>query len=312
MNFDDVLIKPNVHTRFSSRKHVNLNFNPIVASNMDSIGTFEMARVFTQLKCIVILHKYYTANEIISFYNENKEHYKYIGISSGMDTKKLYMILEQIPIEIVCLDIAHGGMKQFIELCKEFKIKYPKIVLIAGNICTYKGYSALSKVNVDIVKAGIGGGSVCSTRTVTGVGYPQLQMILDIVSKRKFTFGKKALLMSDGNCKTPGDICKALVAGADFVMIGGMLSGTDESAGKIINKENKKYKEFYGMASQTALKKHHDKSEISYRAAEGITKLIPCKGPVSLIVSEILGGIRSCCSYIGTNDLKSGKFIKVK
>ena len=319
LNFSDVLIIPKIYTTIKTRKDVsvvNNGLTPIIASNMDTIGTMEVARELTKLKCLTILHKYYNILELLNFFIESETYYDYVGISSGInEPEKLYEILDVIKVKYVCLDVAHGGMKHFIKFCKDLKKRYPEIILIAGNICTYKGYSALCKAGVDIVKAGIGGGSVCTTRDVTGVGYPQLQMILDI--KRKQKWYQKALLISDGNCKTSGDICKALVAGADFVMVGGMLSGTTESAGEITEIEGVQYKKFYGMSSSEA---HGNKNfgvcNGTYKAPEGISKMVPLKGPVSVVINNALGGIRSCCSYLGVSDSfklkKASKFILLK
>ena len=318
MNFKDVLIIPKSNTDIKSRENVSIGrISPIVASNMDTIGTMEMAKTIIGKKCMTMLHKYYSIEELMSFYSENRNYYDFVGVSSGVSTKdisRLQSILDTLPIKIVCLDVAHGGMKHFIAFCKSFKKQYPEKLLIAGNICTYSGYKLLSDAGVDIVKAGIGGGSVCSTRDVTGVGYPQLQMIIDIVRRKRWKIGKKALLMSDGNCKTSGDICKALVAGADFVMIGGLLAGTHESAGEIIDKQGKRYKEFYGMASETALLKHNNRNE--YRPSEGITKLVEYSGFAKNIIQELHGGIKSCCSYLNIDDASklkySGKFKRLK
>ena len=321
MNFNNVFIVPKLKNVFIfSRKDIviekkikNINYFPLIASNMDSIGTLEMASELSKEHCLTILHKYYTLKDLKS----NKIDWKYTGISCGIQPQEidqLHLILKEISfIRIVCFDIANGYLKRFFIILKKFRKQYPHLILIAGNVCTPEGYLKLSSLGVDIVKMGISQGSVCSTKDKTGIGYPQLQMILDVQKERnkwKNYFKKKALFISDGNCKTPGDICKALVAGADFVMVGGMLSGTKESGGTEIIKDDKIYKWFYGMASKTACSKFNTVD--SYKTFEGIEKLVEVTTTVNKVILDIKGSVRSCCSYLNEKNISgmtNGKFI---
>ena len=159
---------------------------------------------------------------------------------------------------------------------------------------------ALDRAGADIVKVGIGPGSVCTTRVKTGVGYPQLSAIIECADA---AHGLGGQIISDGGCVTPGDVAKAFGAGADFVMLGGMLSGHTESGGELIEKNGEKYKEFYGMSSSSAMKKHKG-GVAEYRASEGKSVKVPFKGDVEGTVQDILGGLRSTCTYVGASRLK--------
>ena len=324
MNFKDIFIVPKlknvfIYSRINVqiyKKFNNYDYFPLIASNMDSIGTIEMSQVLSEQKCLTILHKYYSISDLKS----NKINWKYTGISCGIQPEEintLFKILKEIPlIKIVCFDIANGYLKRFHILLKKIRLLKPNLIIIAGNVCTPEGYLKLSSLGVDIVKMGISQGSVCSTKDKTGIGYPQLQMILDTQKERKkwkHYFKKKALFISDGNCKSPGDICKALVAGADFVMVGGMLSGTEEMGGTVIKKDNKRYKWFYGMASKTASEKYVTVD--TYKTFEGIEKLVEITTSAIDVIKEIKGSVRSCLTYLNEKDISditNGKFIKIQ
>jgi GMP reductase len=328
MSFEKYSIVPGNKTTVESRQDVTTETfytfrngmiifaNCLVASNMSTIGTFEMAKSLSREKCITVLSKHYSAKQVLEFCeNSSEQVLDYVALSTGISTdeiKKVEYLLGNTNIKIVCFDCANGHMKSFINACKNFKKKYPQIILIAGNVATYAGYSALDSVGVDIVKIGIAGGSVCTTAKVTGIHLPQFEVISKISRLRKL-HRKKSLIMSDGGCKVPGDICKLLVKSSDFVMIGGMLSGTEEMGGDLVIEDYKKYKLFYGMASEHALKKYNTIEE--YRSAEGTQRLVEITGSASKVIKHILGGIRSCCSYVGVfnaKDLKKAKIKKIK
>ena len=201
--------------------------------------------------------------------------------------------------KFICLDVANGYTEMFLDLVKKVRGKFDN-PLIAGNVVTGEMTEALILAGADIVKIGIGPGSVCTTRTVTGVGYPQLSAIIECADA---AHGLRGHVISDGGCSTPGDVAKAFGAGADFVMLGGMFAGHEESGGKMIEKDGKKYKEFYGMSSDTAMERYYGDIK-NYRASEGETISLEFKGPIDKTVQQILGGIRSAATYIGAKDLK--------
>ena len=201
-----------------------------------------------------------------------------------------------LPISKVCIDVANGYSTRFLDFVKRFRDSYPAVSIMAGNVVTGDVTEQLILSGVDIVKVGIGPGSVCTTRKMTGIGYPQLSAVIECADA---AHGLDGLICSDGGCVDPGDVAKAFAGGADFVMLGGMLAGHDECGGKIINNKM----EFYGMSSKAAQDKHAG-GVASYRASEGKKVLIPYKGPVAGTMQEILGGLRSTCTYVGAKSLK--------
>ena len=329
LDFKDVLILPK-RSKLESRKDVVLertyNFIntpgvswtgvPIMVANMDSTGTFEMAKSLFKHKLITCIHKHYSLEEWELFLNNlNNNDYNYFTVSVGItdnDLDKLNNIIElDNNIKFICIDVANGYTQLFINRVKEIKKLYPNKVIIAGNIVTPEVTEELILAGADIVKAGIGGGSVCTTRIKTGVGYPQLSTVIECADA---AHGLKGHIVSDGGCINSGDIAKAFGGGADFVMSGGMFSGHDESSGNIIEQDGVKYKEFYGMSSSTAMKKHN-KGVSNYKASEGKRVLIKYKGPVENTIYDLLGGLRSTCTYVGAVKLKElskrTTFIKV-
>jgi GMP reductase len=205
------------------------------------------------------------------------------------------------PIRMVCIDVANGYTDAFDTFIKQLRRNYPHLVIMAGNVVTANMTEQLIMSGADIVKVGIGPGSVCTTRKMTGVGYPQLSAIIECASA---AHGVGGLVCSDGGCTVPGDLAKAFGAGADFVMLGGMLAGVEESAGELItDEEGNAFKQFYGMSSSTAMQKYAG-GVAEYRASEGKTVQVPYKGPVDAVVQDVLGGIRSACTYVGASKLK--------
>lgn len=322
LDFEDVLILPKRST-LESRSQVNLmrtfKFKnsdyewtgiPIMASNMDTTGTFNMAKELYKHKLITCIHKHYKLDEWESFLiDNNKEILNHIAVSIGISDDDILKLsnIKNLMSEIynynrgfICIDVANGYTEKFIEQVKKIKSLFPKDVLIAGNVVSSEMVEELILVGVDIVKCGIGGGSACTTRIKTGVGYPQLSTVIECSDA---AHGLDGYVVSDGGCTNSGSIAKAFGGGSDFVMLGGMLSGHNESGGDLIEENGKKYKEFYGMSSDVAMIKHYGKVN-KYRASEGKRVLVPYRGCVEGTILDILGGVRSACTYVGAKKLK--------
>ncbi|XP_035116103.1 GMP reductase 2 isoform X6 [Callithrix jacchus] len=205
-----------------------------------------------------------------------------------------------LEVNYICLDVANGYSEHFVEFVKDVRKRFPQHTIMAGNVVTGEMVEELILSGADIIKVGIGPGSVCTTRKKTGVGYPQLSAVMECADA---AHGLKGHIISDGGCSCPGDVAKAFGAGADFVMLGGMLAGHSESGGELIERDGKKYKLFYGMSSEMAMKKYSG-GVAEYRASEGKTVEVPFKGDVEHTIRDILGGIRSTCTYVGAAKLK--------
>ncbi|WP_417290995.1 GMP reductase [Corallibacter sp.] len=317
LGFKDVMIRPKRST-LKSRSQVSLERSftflnstatwtgvPIMAANMDTVGTFEMALALSKQKLFTAIHKHYTNNEWQAFLSQAPEGIEdFIAVSTGTGTKdseKLAAIFTNNPqLKFICIDVANGYSEHFVSFVKQTRKQYPDKVIIAGNVVTGEMVEELLLAGADIIKVGIGPGSVCTTRVKTGVGYPQLSAIIECADA---AHGLGGQIISDGGCTTPGDVAKAFGAGADFVMLGGMLSGHSESGGELVTKNGKQYKQFYGMSSSTAMEKHVG-GVAEYRASEGKTVEVPYKGAVANTLQDILGGIRSTCTYVGAERLK--------
>lgn len=326
LDFNDVLIKPK-RNNMTSRNDVNLENTytfkhskrtwtgiPIIASNMDTTGTFEMYKKLKEYKMITVLHKFYTFEDFMRE-KENLDP-NYYSLSTGisdMDYNKTIKLIDELKPYFLTVDIANGYSQNFVDFCKKIRITYPDLTIIAGNVATSDMVQELLiSAKVDIVKCGIGGGSVCSTRIKTGVGVPQLSVSIECSETAN---GLDGHIISDGGCVKSGDITKAFGAGAHFVMLGSMLSGHDESGGDLIEDKNgDKFKLFYGMSSEYAQNKHMGGMK-KYRSSEGKLRKVPYKYSVSNTINDILGGIRSCGTYIGARRLKDFSkcttFIKV-
>jgi len=314
LDFSDVLFVPKRST-LKSRADVELqklySFRnsptglvgiPIVAANMDGVGTFEMAATLHQHNCLTALSKHYSAEEYIKFYSAGLDLTLHTIYSMGItttDLEKYYKVKENVDankLQIVCIDVANGYNESFIDFCKKFRDKNPDKTLIAGNVVTPEVTEALILAGVDIVKVGIGSGAQCLTRVQTGVGYPQLSAVIECADA---AHGLGGHIMSDGGCVNAGDVAKAFGGGADFVMLGSMFAGHSEGNSKISDSGEV---EFYGMSSESARAKHNDGED--YRSSEGRTTMIPFKGSVHKTIQDILGGVRSACSYVGAASLK--------
>jgi len=327
LDFKDVLLKPKRST-LKSRSEVELvrtykfrnsgqtyNGIPIMAANMDTVGTFEMAKSLYNQKAFTCIHKHYSVEEWVAFGSDNPDIFDNIAISLGTgdaDFDKTRKIIQMLPgIKFICIDVANGYSEFFVEFVKRIRKEFPSKTILAGNVVTGEMVEELILAGADIIKVGIGPGSVCTTRKKTGVGYPQLSAVLECAAA---AHGLGGHVISDGGCTCPGDICKAFGAEADFVMLGGMLAGHDQSGGETIERNGKKYKMFYGMSSATAMDKHHG-GVAEYRASEGKTVEVPYRGDVTATALDILGGLRSACTYVGAGTLKEfsrrASFIRV-
>ena len=341
LDFSDVLIRPKRST-LKSRKDVELKRTyefkhskkvwtgiPIMASNMDGVGMIDVAKALAKHHLFTCLVKTYTKEDIDI--NKKDLNPKYYAVSTGTnlkDYKNLTEILSAHPeIEFICIDVANGYSEHFGDFVEKVRKTYPNHTIIAGNVVTADMTQELILRGADIVKVGIGPGSVCTTRIQTGVGYPQLSAIIECADA---AHGLGAHVISDGGCTCPGDVAKAFGAGADFVMLGGMFAGHDQGGGQIITEyrlngkidintqkpliDEMKFVKFYGMSSTTAMKKNY--GEVAeYRSSEGKTVEIPYRGDINGSVKDILGGLRSTCTYVGAPNLKmlprSTTFVRV-
>merc|ERR1712217_397776 len=198
------------------------------------------------------------------------------------------------------VDVANGYAEAFVQCIRDLRKRFPEVTIMAGNVVTKEMTEELIFSGADIVKVGIGPGSVCTTRKQTGVGYPQLSAVLECADGAHGLGGR---IISDGGCTCPGDVAKACGAGADFVMLGGMLAGHEECAGEVVQEGDDYFKVFYGMSSDTAMKKHAG-GVAEYRSSEGKTVKVPYRGPIDETVRDIMGGMRSACTYIGADKIE--------
>jgi GMP reductase len=353
LDYNSVLIRPKRST-LGSRAEVDLerkftfrnykpNFSdsfedwhyrgvPIMAANMDGVGTFEMADTLARQGLFTCLVKTYPVEELITYFNyDTGDRYRTdhvamsIGISNSDYDKfcKVYLSLSE-RLKYLCIDVANGYTETFVTHVRNIRERYPELVIIAGNVVTGEMTEELILAGADIIKVGIGPGSVCTTRIQTGVGFPQLSAVIECADA---AHGLGGHIIADGGCSTPGDVAKAFAAGADFVMLGGMLAGHDQGGGEVITKyyktneinsyakddagfliqdykiEEKQFVKFYGMSSKSANDKHFGGLK-DYRSSEGRTVLTKYKGDVNITIQDILGGVRSTCTYAGASKLK--------
>ena len=343
LDYSDVLIRPKRST-LTSRKDVDLtrkfvfrNYTPdfpeniededyhgipIMASNMDGVGTFAMAAELAKQGIFTCLVKTYSKEELTDFFNNaNHDITSSVAMSVGTgnaDYDKFVQVYGRVgsKLKYLCIDVANGYSEAFVSHVSNIRKIYPHIVIIAGNVVTADQTQELILNGADIVKVGIGPGSGCTTRIQTGVGYPQLSAVIECADA---AHGLGGHIIADGGCTCPGDVAKAFAAGADFVMLGGMLAGHDEGGGEVINRafktseihydtgeevvEAKQFVKFYGMSSDAANTKHFGGLK-DYRSSEGREVLVTYRGAVSNTIQNILGGIRSTCTYVGASALK--------
>ena len=315
LDYSDVLFRPKRST-LQSRKDVNLKRTykfkysgnewsgiPIMAANMDGVGELGIAQKLSENEMITCLTKQHDIKKIKKF-KQIKSIYKNISLSIGIkdeDFQRLDEVLKEFNyIQFICIDVANGYSEHFSKYLKKIREKYPTKTIIAGNVVTADMTQELVLSGADIVKVGIGPGSVCTTRIQTGVGYPQLSAVIECADA---AHGLGAHIIADGGCTCPGDVAKGFGAGADFVMLGGMFAGHDEGGGRIIKSNGSKFIEFYGSSSDPANKKHYGGLS-DYRSSEGRTVKLKYRGKINDTISNILGGVRSSCTYVGAPSLK--------
>jgi GMP reductase len=312
LDFQDVLIRPKRST-LTSRSEVDISREfafrhsgrryhgvPIIAANMDTVGTFEMAQALDRHQLATALHKHYDEGQLAAFFTalpETSTVFYSMGITRE-DYEKFCRVKNAIGY--VCVDVANGYTKAFVDFLHRLREAWPQITIMAGNVVTGEMAEELILDGADIVKVGIGPGSVCTTRKMTGIGYPQLSAIIECADA---AHGLGGLICADGGCTSPGDLAKAFGGGADFVMLGGMLAGHDECMGEIAEQDGLRKVRFYGMSSRTAMDKHAG-GVANYRASEGKEVLLDYRGPVEGTLQDILGGVRSACTYVGAHKLK--------
>jgi len=317
LGFKDVLIRPKRST-LSSRAQVELERSftflhsrrewtgiPIIAANMDSVGTFAVAEVLARHHMLTAVHKHYRLEEWDAFFERQAEDITpWIMVSTGTadtDFKHLKQILEAHPrLQFICIDVANGYAESFVAFVSRVREAYPDKTIVAGNVVTGEMVEELLLSGADIVKVGIGPGSVCTTRLKTGVGYPQLSAVIECADSAHGLGGR---IISDGGCICAGDVAKAFGGGADFVMLGGMFAGHDESGGELLERDGQTFKLFYGMSSSTAMEKHAG-GVAEYRSSEGKVVEVPYRGPLEGTVRDVLGGLRSACTYVGAGALR--------
>jgi GMP reductase len=317
LDYKDVLLKPKRST-LSSRRDVEMTRSftfrnsketyeccPIVASNMDGVGTFSMAKVIQEYKMMTTITKTTTIDQWREAVG-NGIKLKYVSVCTGTgklwdkdaeDYKTMQQVVKNYPdVKFITIDVANGYNTNFSDFIRTVREEYPDKTIIAGNVVTAEMTEELIINGADIVKVGIGPGSVCTTRTMAGVGVPQFSAVMECADAANGVGGH---IMADGGCNVPGDIAKAFGGGAHFVMLGGMLAGHIESEIQAIDGK----REFYGMSSDRA-REIHGKRKDGYRGNEGRAVILPDRGPVQETIEDILGGVRSSCTYIGARRLK--------
>jgi len=319
VTFDDVLLVPN-RSDIESRKNIDTSSRignihvtmPIIAANMATICEWKMASTMHAHGGLGIIHRFNSVDQ-----QARQVTMCTCGISVGIDYDWIDRIHSCDTVKLVCIDVAHAHSNRTLKVLKEILQNFPKINVIVGNIATKEAYKFLIKSIEEsdfsriAVKVGIGGGSLCTTRIQTGCGYPTLQSVLDIAQERRYTDTHEVGIIADGGIRSSGDIVKCLAAGANAVMLGSMLAGTDETPGNVIKHNGKLYKIYRGSASYAS--KEQANSEIEH--IEGAETLVPYKGKVSKVLYSIMDGVRSGMSYCGASDLaqlrENAKFVKV-
>lgn len=337
LDYCDVLLRPK-RSALSSRSEVDvlrqytfrwcpraLQGTGIISANMFTTGTMQIAREMQKQHLFTALHKHYAAEELLAFLKDNAKLFgsnDLIFVSSGVseaDYEKLKTVMASGLVHNICIDVANGYSPYLVNYVQKVRKTWPECLIMAGNVVTGDMTEDLILSGADIVKVGIGPGSVCTTRKLTGVGRPQFSTVIECADA---AHGVGGMICADGGCTVPGDVCKSFCAGADFVMLGGMLAGHEESAGELcvkhfqtdevemiddktcaLHMEEKQFKKFYGMSSEYAQQAHYGGMK-KYRASEGKVVEIPFRGPIEPTLLALLGGLRSCMTYIGAKRLK--------
>lgn len=333
LDYQDVLLRPKRST-IESRKDVLLERTftfyhspkkwtglPIMSANMATSGTFEMARVLSEYKMITTFHKYYSVSEYQAFFKTFNDP-DYICYTLGIrekDIAQLKLMKKKGLLEkfsFICLDVPNGYLQNFLEVIKDVRKMCPKHIIIAGNVVTNEITEEIILAGADIVKIGIGPGAACTTRKMTGVGYPQLSAVIECADSAHGVANEKGVgrIIADGGQQFTSDIAKAFCGGADFNMCGSLFSGYEQSGGETVMKDGKKFKEFFGSSSNKAMNDFYGK-KAEYRASEGRYVLVPHKGDLHDFIQELTGSLRSTATYIGARQLKEfpkrATFLKV-
>ncbi len=323
LDFKDVLIEPKEATKSLTRKDIQIEIDwldttvhPIAVANMTSTGTYKIANILTPMRFFTFIHKEYKLEEHLKHLRSISDR-RYIAITSGVrlkDREKTIEIISQFPdIGLINIDIAnvYANVEGILETITQFRKKFPHIKICAGNIATPEVIKKLAMAGANLIKVGVGSGAACKTRSEVGVGVPQLSAIMDCYPEAT-KFGLD--IISDGGCVTPGDVAKAIGAGAKIVMIAGMVSGSDE-CDNVIEIDGKRFVNLYGLGS-TKMYDRTNPDEMDYKPNEGRDLLIPCKGPIKRILKQLQGGLRSTCTYVGAEHINRlyelCTFIKVK
>lgn len=300
MDFINIIDEDNSDDEGYEDKKINKHWTgiPIIASNMDTIGTFGIYNCLKKYKMVTALNKFYTVQDYIDAVKSGIElDPEYFMVTTGISDENLKNLKEIVlytNCKWICIDVANGYMDCFVDFCKKIRLLYPDKILVAGNVVTGDMVNKLvTKGGIDIVKVGIGSGSTCLTRRQTGVGRPQLQAVKECseMCRKLRNIGYKSYIISDGGIKYPGDMAKAFGAGADFVMAGGIFAGHTENPGEIIEENREYFKLFYSKISKLAME--------NCRSSEGDVIKVPYKGSIEDTIKDFLGGLRSTCTYIG-------------
>lgn len=326
LTYDDVLLLPNYSEITPSKTDVSSYLTteiplkiPLVAAPMDTVCEEDMARVLGKIGAYGIIHRNLSienqAKQVETLLDSGIEVGAAIGI--GADFEDRIAALIKVGVKELCIDSAHGHTKHVIEATKTIKQTHPNIQVISGNVATYEGAKALFEAGADAVKVGMGPGSICTTRVISGMGVPQLTAVVEGVrAAEEF----KRPIIADGGIRTSGDIVKALAAGASSVMLGSLLAGTDEAPGKIVKKDGITYKPYRGMGSEAAMKhgsatRYGQNRDDKQLITEGVEGLVPSRGPVEEHVYQLIGGLRAGMAYLGAATIKElqmkATFIKI-
>lgn len=310
LDFNDVLINPIPSEIPLTRKNVKIEIDwldttayPIVVSNMISTGTYKIANILTIEKVFTFIHKEYTLEEHVENLSKMSDR-RYIAITSGVqiwDLEKTDEVISRFPdIGMINVDIAnvYANMKGMCKTISHYRSKFPHVKICAGNVANSLVVRELIEAGADYIKVGVGSGAACKTRSEVGVGVPQVSAVMDCYETAS-KYGAK--IISDGGCITAGDVCKAIAAGAEMVMIAGMVSKSEE-CDNIVEIDGKKYVNFYGLGSDKMYSVNKP-TEVEYRPNEGRDLLIPCKGSILSVIKQIQGGLRSVCTYVGAEHI---------
>ena len=328
LTFDDVTLVPQYSsilphetiTKTELSKNLKLNI-PLLSSAMDTVTESKMAIAIAKSGGLGIIHKNLNPKKQALEVKKVKKNNMIVGAAVGTNEKdidRVYKLLES-KVDLIVVDTAHGHTKKVLTIIKKIKKISKNSIVCAGNIATGKAAKFLADSGADIVKVGIGPGSICTTRLVTGIGVPQLSAVLDV---KKALQNYKTKIISDGGIKFSGDISKAIAAGADAVMIGSLFAGTTESPGKIFKYKGKLYKNFRGMGSAGAMSagsadRYFQKKNknISKYVAEGVEGIVQFKGPLNKIIYQLVGGLKSSMGYMGSKTIKDlqkkSEFVKI-